>query len=148
MSDVLINGRRHSFASIKMRIRGTERKCIKEINYSDNLDQGEERGTGPEKLGKTRGDYKAEADCTFFKKEHVKLVAEFGDGFMEEDFDIVVTYVETPGDGVTTDVIVGCNIAGNDAKNSQGTDPSTVACKLNPTWIKWNGKKPLKNMQV
>lgn len=148
MSDVIINGRRHSFASIEMRIRGKRRRCIKEINYSDTLDQGEERGTGPEKLGKTRGDYKAEADCTFFKGEHAKLVDEFGDGFMEEDFDVVVTYAARKGDPITTDVVVGCNIAGNDAKNSQGTDATTVACKLNPTWIKWNGKKPLKDMQV
>lgn len=148
MSDVLINGKRHSFASIKVRIRGRERKLIKEINYSDNLDHGEMRGTGPELLGITRGEYKAEGDVVMFKKQHAALVAEFGDGFMEEPFDVVCTYETNPGDGITTDVVRGCTISSNEAKNAQGTDATTVSCKLSVNHILWNGKKPLKNMQV
>jgi hypothetical protein len=147
MDAPLINGKRFSFSCIKLKVRSKDRVGVKSLDYDDELEEGEMRGTGPELLGTTEGDYKATGSITFFKKEFDLLIEEMGDGFYQERFDIVVFREADPGDGVSKDELIGCRLKKAASGDAQGADPSEVKCDLSIFYILRNGNTPVKNMR-
>ena len=103
----MINGLRYSWASVRIQADGNEYVDIKDITYSHTIDRGEVRGSGPQLLGFTRGEYKAEGSITFLKEGYDALIAAFGDGYLEHVFDIAVSYADE-GQPTVTDQLVGC----------------------------------------
>jgi len=148
MDAPLINGKRFSFSSVKLKIRNKDRVGVKSIDYDDELEEGEMRGTGSELLGTTEGDYKCTCSITFFKKEFDLIIEDLGDGFYQERFPIVVFREATPGDGVSQDELIGCRIKKSASNDAQGADPSEVKCDVSLFAIKRNGKLPIKNMRI
>lgn len=143
----LINGYRQDWSSVKAKLGGANLTGIKEITYSHTIDRGEVRGQGPQIMGYTRGEYKAEGSITFLKEEYDDLVVKLGDGYMEAIFDISVSYGATGGP-VSTDQLVGCRLGKAEKSPSQGTDGLEVSCDLHILYIIENGKKPLVDMRT
>lgn len=143
----MINGLRYSWASARFQFDGNEYVDIKEITYSHTIDRGDVRGSGPQLLGFTRGEYKAEGSVTFLKEGYDALLQAFGNGYLERVFDVAVSYAEE-GQPTVTDQLVGCRLGKAEKNPSQGTDALEVSCDLHITYILENGKKPLNNMRT
>jgi hypothetical protein len=143
----LVNGTRYDWSSAGFKMGGADEYGFKEISYTDTIDRGEVRGVGPQVIGHTRGEYKAEGSFVMLKEEFDAWVAKTGDGWMETKFDISVSYAAA-GAPTVTDQIVGCAIAKVETNPSNGTDPLEVSCDLTVTYIIRNGKKPLANMRT
>jgi hypothetical protein len=143
----LINGRRYSFASCRLRIGGREITGFKEISYTHSMERTKVRGVGAQPLGMTRGEYEAEGSVVLYREDWDELRDALGDGFMESIFDIAVSYADE-GQTTKTDELRGCSFASNEKNPSQGTDALEVSLDLDVTYILENGKKPLRNMRV
>lgn len=140
-----INGYAYSWASIELVIArsGDSRRItrlISEVSYGESRDRGMGRGTSGRKSLRTQGDSEYESSITFFKHEWDALVAEMGDGFMDEEFNLVVSYADK-GRPVVTDTIERCLINAPSVDASEGPDPVTVECELDVMDILWNGKR-------
>jgi len=142
----LINGDRYDFASIVFHINGDVVLGVKEISYKNSRERGEVRGTHPQKLARTRGQYKSEASATLYRREFDELVQKLGEGYMEIVFPITVSYAND-GQPLVTDTIVGCTITEDDHSNSSGTDPTEVKITFDPMYILVNGVAPIKGLR-
>lgn len=150
-----INGVRHSFASIDLTVKGKRFVGFKEVNYNQDLEPGEVRGAHPELLGRTIGDLKNDGSLTLYEEEWKELLEALGDGYMQQSFDITVSYShgnEAINIGVTTDELIGCRIKKIDKSRSQGTDGLEVKLDLHIMRIKLDGKeaisKPIVSLQI
>lgn len=144
----LINGFRYDFSSIKFNFLGFQYVGIKAINYKSSKKPGDVRGTHAQLLGRTRGQYSAEASFEMFREEwdtFIKLLKATspGIGFMEAAFDINVGYSEALTAPMQQDDLIGCVISEVDTSNSQGGDALTVKASLHVLIIKHNGQLPL-----
>lgn len=135
----LINGRRLSFTSIDLRVRGIAVTGVKEINYSDKLEPAKVMGTKAQALGRTLGPYECEGSLTLYKEDFNELIAQLGDGYGAVAFDVVVHYAEE-GLQTSTDEVCGCRIKNVEDSPSQGGDPLEVKIDLDPMYILRNGK--------
>jgi len=134
----LINGVRHSFSSIELKIAGLIFVGFKTINYSRTRSRSNVHGKSPDPIGKTRGKNEYKADCELYLAEWNALQAELGPGYGDTFFTITVTYGENGFDTIQ-DVIKGCTLDSTDASNSEGTDPTVRKLDLNPMKILFNG---------
>ena len=133
----LINGLRHSFASVEMKVRGQIYIGFKSVNYNRTRSRSEARGPHPDPLGKTQGENKYTGDIEFFLAEFVRLITDLGPGYGDIQFPVVVTYSSNGFDTIM-DELQGCTIDTTDASNA-GTDPTVRKIDLNPTKILFNG---------
>lgn len=140
----LINGHRFSWSSIEINVNGTLIRAIKEISYSNNLEPGEMRGTHAQKGGRTRGELKPEASMTIYLEEYNELIKALGQGFLERQFDIVVSYSEKNA-ATVTDKIIGARIKKPEKSFSSGTDALAVKCDLDIMFVIENGLSPIDN---
>lgn len=141
----LIQGVRHSWSSIEIRLNGAIVLGVTEINYSPTLEPGEVRGAGARVIAHTLGQATYEGDFTILLEEFNVLVAALGDQWMTKTFDIVVTYDES-GSGLSTivDTLSGCRITKVEASNSSGsTDGSTRKCTIKYLQLLLNGVDPM-----
>lgn len=146
----LINGKRYSFSSIDFRIGFISVLGISEISYSSSIEPGVVRGTHPQILGYTKGEYSCEASISIYKEEWNEAIAPLallgGGGILEAIIPaITVTYAEQ-GNATWTDVLIGCRISSIEDSVSSGTDPATVTVSLMPLYIEYNGVKPMAKM--
>jgi hypothetical protein len=144
----LVNGCRHSFASIELKLAGQIFLGFKSINYSRTRSRGEVRGAHPDPIAKTRGENAYTADCELFLAEFMAFLAvvcgsDDISGYGDIAFDVTVTYSE---DGFTTivDEIIGCHVDTTEASNGQGTDPTVRKVDLGPLKVRFNRKDDLK----
>ncbi len=143
----MINGRRYSFASVKLKVAGREYVGVKEVSYNWKIERSKVRGANIQPLGMTRGEYDCEGSITFYKEEYDELIAALGNGYGEAVFDVSVTYADV-GQPTVTDELRGCSLAGGEKSPSQGTDALEVKCDLSVSYILENGKKALRGMRV
>lgn len=139
----LINGVRHSFASIEFKLwtpsgAGQIYVGFKSINYSRKRTRSQPRGAHPDPLGKTRGDNDYAADCELYLAEWNLFQATLGKGYGDIAGQVIVTYGENQFD-VITDTLNGCNIDSTEASQSQGPDALVRKVDLGPTKILFNG---------
>lgn len=139
----LINGKRYSYTSIKSDFGQLDQLGMVEINYNDSLEPGVGRGTSPQDLGTTTGDYKAAGSITMLRAEYDRYVvaraamSSDGQSFMTPSEDITITYADT-GLPTTTDKLFAVRIVKNDHSN-KGKDPTQVKCDL---YVGIIGRKP------
>jgi hypothetical protein len=134
----LLNGVRHSFSSIELKINGVIYQGFKSINYNRTRTRGMARGNSPDPLGKTRGENEYKADCELYLAEWNLLQAGLGAGYGDVSFTVICSYTEN-GFDVITDELQGCTLDDSDAANSQGVDPTVRKCTLSPIKILFNG---------
>ncbi len=145
----LINGVRHAFSSIELRVNGSIILGFTEINYSPKLDPGIVRAAGALPVGMTLGNMEYEGDFTLLLQEFNNMLVQLGDGFMTVPFDIVVAYdaslggVQSGGLDVIVDTLEGCRISSVEATASSGsTDALTRKCTVKPLNVLLNGLRP------
>lgn len=145
----MINGHRYDFSSIEVKTKKaggivTRTLGVKDIDYSDSLEPGKVRGNHAQKVGRTRGEYDAEGSLTLYKQEFDELLDLFGTGFMEQYFDIPVTYAES-GSPTRTDVLSACRIKKIGNTHSEGGEALTIKLELDVGQIIRDGKHALTN---
>lgn len=147
----LVNGVRHEWSSIEIKLGTDIYLGVKEISYKHGMKPKKVYGTHPQPIGRTRGVYEPEASITLWFAEANKLRKKLGAGFFETPFDITVSYSENGFDTVV-DLIQGARIVSDDMSPSQGEDPIEVKFELDVMLILANGvnavKNPLKGVTV
>lgn len=134
----LINGVRHSFASIELKLGSQIFIGFKSINYSRTRTRTKVRGNHPDPLAKTRGENDYTADCELYFAEFVLFLSQFGSGYGDQVFQVLTTYSENGFDTIQ-DTINGCTIDTTEASQSQGPDPLIRKFELNPLKVLFNG---------
>jgi hypothetical protein len=138
----LINGVRHGFSSIELKMNGLIFVGFKSINYSRTRSRGLVKGNSPDPIAKTRGENEYKADCEIYLAEWNLFQAQLGDGYGDKPFTVLVTYGENGFDTIV-DELLGCNVDSLDASNGQGSDPLVRKIDLGPLKILFNGKDDL-----
>lgn len=148
----VINGNKFDFASIEAELAGGIFKGINELTYTDTLEPGIVRGTGPEKLARTLGEYDSEGSIVMYHQDFqdfLALLTNDGEtGSMDTVFNITVSMSAPGGDGTKTDRLIGIRLTSIEGGGSQGTDPLTVTGDLNIMRIERGGILPITNMLV
>lgn len=137
----LINGVRHSFSSIELKLGTNIFVGFKSINYSRKRTRTIVRGKSPDPLGKTRGTNEYTADCEIYLAEWNALLAQLqaiAPGYGDVLFTVLVTYSENGFDTIQ-DTINGCSIDTTEASQAEGPDPLVRKVELNPLKILFNG---------
>jgi hypothetical protein len=134
----LINGVRHSFASVELKFAGQIFIGVKAVNYSRTRTRAEVRGNHPDPLGKTQGENVYAGDIEIYLAEFNRLETLLGAGYGDSFFSCVVTYSANGFDTIV-DTITGCTIDTTEAALSQGPDPLTRKIDLKPLKILFNG---------
>ena len=143
----LINGARHSFASVEVKVAG-QIYFATSVNYSRKRNRTVVRGNHPDPLGKTRGENEYSADIEFLLSEYNALQAaliaqanqqNLNGGYGDVAFQVIVTYAENGLDTVT-DTINGCTMDSTEASNAQGADPTKRKFEMNPLKILFAGQ--------
>lgn len=145
----MVNGFRHSFASIELKMAGQLFTGFKSVNYSRTRSRSLVRGNHPDPLGKTRGENEYKADVELYFAEWVLFMELLkqgagGGGYGDKPFNVDVTYGESLF-ATTVDQLVGCTFDTTDASNGQGPDALTRKVELNPLKILFNGRDDLVN---
>ncbi len=126
----LVNGQRHSFASIELKIDGQVYIGFKSLNYTWTLEPTAIYGNHPDPIGETVGQAKYEGDMELWLAEWNQLQKQLGpSGFALRKFDIVVTYSEN-GFDTLQDELLGCRIKSVEASQSSGPDGLSRKCSL------------------
>jgi hypothetical protein len=118
---------------------GRELEGIEAFSYKDDLDIGVAYGGGPYPIGKTRGQYKAEATITLLFEESVALQKQLPKGMRLQDipdFDVPVTF-EHEG-SFYTDIIRNCSFKNNGRECKSGEGKMAMEFDLVPSHIEWN----------
>jgi hypothetical protein len=135
----LLNGVRHGFSSIELKIGDQIFIGFKSINFSITRSRSQVRGNHPDPLGWTRGENEYKADCELYLAELMLLLEQLGDGWQDLPIAVLVTYGENGFDTNTVE-LTGCHLDGLDFSASQGTDALAVKVDLNPLKILVNGR--------
>lgn len=161
MTDIgypLINGERHDFTSIELKIAGQIFVGFKSINYKRTRTRTKLWGNSPDPIGKTRGtnDYTCDFELYFAEwkllKEILKKAAKAkpgiisgtspGSGYGDVFFQIIVTYGSSQFD-TQTDTINGNTADEVEGSQSQGADPLFRKVGTNPLKIIEDGDDDL-----
>lgn len=138
----LINGTRHSFSSIELKLNGNIFIGFKSINYSRSRSRTAVYGNSPDPIGKTRGTNEYTADVELYLAEWNQFMESIGEGYGDVFFQVLVTYSENGFDTIQ-DTINGCTIDGLEVSQSQGSDPLVRKFEMSPLKILFNGKDDL-----
>jgi hypothetical protein len=146
----LVNGVRHSFASIEAKIAG-QIYLVTGVNYSRKRSRTMVRANHPDPVGKTQGSNEYSCDIELLLAEFNALqaaliaqanAANLNGGYGNLPFQIVVQYTENGLDTVT-DTILGCTFDSTESSNAEGTDATKRKVELNPLKILFNGQDDL-----
>ncbi len=143
---VNINGHEYSFSDIELRWNDIRYTGFKAVKYKHSREVGKAEGSRAELYGLTRGTYEGvEGSIIVLRKTYNQLQADMGDGYMEEMFDIDVSYGAKYQDAVT-DELRGCTITDEDFDNERGSDASYVELSYIGLQLLPNGVKPIAGM--
>lgn len=133
-----VNGNRFSWVSIECSIDGVTFTNLMEINYSTTIERADVYGTGPQKVGRTRGRANHEASLTFHKEAARNFQQQLGAGWADKTFNVTVNYADD-GNEIVSDSLEGCKVGGFEDSHSDGTEALTVTVPLSVFDIKYNG---------
>jgi hypothetical protein len=134
----LINGVRHSFASIELKVNSIIFRGVKAINYTRKNERVFGYGNNSDPLFKTRGKNGYTADLEMYLAEFNYLISSMGPKYGGIFFPVYVTYSENGLDPIQ-DVILGCTIDSTEANNTESADPLVRKIELGPLKILYNG---------
>jgi hypothetical protein len=122
-----INGVRHAWSSVEIRVAADIILGIPEINYKANLDPGEVRGAGVAPIAFTMGNSNFEGDLSILLEEFNILTTKLGAGWMGQSVEIVVSYDES-GSGLSTivDTLQGVRFTSVENGASSGSTDAIV----------------------
>lgn len=140
----LIQGVRHSWASLEIRVAGNIILGLTELNYSPTLDPAVVIGAGSLPIGHTVGRMEYEGDFSILLEEFNALQLQLGPNWMTKPFDIIASYDES-GSGLSTivDTLGGCRITKVEAgASADSTDPIVRKCTIKYLSLLLNGVNP------
>ena len=151
----LVNGNRHDWSSLDIKVLGVSVFGIKSLDYNDELTPGKVYGSGAQKIARTRGQYDADASIEFYRAEWTELVVPLilaapqnkGLGLLECTWNIDVNYLSEGGLPTTTDNIVGCRLTKPSHSGSAGSDAIAIKCDIDVMYIIRNGVVPITNLK-
>lgn len=142
----LINGQRHSWAEVEIRVANSIILGVTKIDYSDKLDPALVRGAGPNIIAHTVGIQETSGSITLLLEEFNVLVEELqkiNSAWKLAQFPIIVTY-DNSGSGlsVVQDTIIGCRISEVKVGTTEAgsADAITRECSLFHLGVQWGGK--------
>lgn len=146
----LINGVRHSWSSVSVKVAGLTIGGITEVNYAPKLEAAVVRGAGPLPIAHTTGQASYTADMTMLLQEANDLIAALGAAWMTAMFDVEVGYSDegytASGVGTYTDMIKRCRITEFSVAASNGSADALVRkFTLLPLELLINGTNPMPN---
>lgn len=136
----LINGIRHSWASVRVHVLGRTITGITEINYEDDQEMEDAPGAAGMPAHRGRGNYKAKAGMKLYNYEVDAIKTAAGAGVNLQDiapFDITVTYLPEGSDGLVTHIIRNVQFMGNSRGAKAGDKKLEVSMKLITSHIDW-----------
>lgn len=154
LSYPLINGVRHDFSSIELKLSGQIFIGFKSINYNRTRTRVMVRGNSPDPIAKTEGTNEYTADCEIYLAEWNQLqsilvqaanaagIPNGGTGYGDVLFQIVVTYSSLGFDTIT-DTLNGCSLDSLEASQSQSADPLVRKFNLAPLKILFGNEDDL-----
>ena len=153
----LINGTKHDFSSIELKIAGQIFIGFKSINYSRTRTRVMVRGNSPDPIAKTLGTNEYTGECEVYLAEYDYLQSLLvqaaqqspnltgpGAGYGDVFFQVIVTYTDA-GFNPVVDTLNGCTLDSLDSSNSQSADPLVRKFNLAPMKILFNGVDDLNN---
>jgi hypothetical protein len=144
-----INGAQYDHGVVTIKFRGKAYAAIKSIEYKSKIARKMFGGTASFDRGRTRGKASFEGKIVWYKTDDGgfdELVSDLGDGWMEEEGEITVSYGKN-GQPVTTDTLHRVQFGSDEASTSEGEDGLEVSTDLSIMGIKRNGKAPIKGMK-
>jgi hypothetical protein len=154
----LVNGVRHSWASVGASAGGITYGGFTEINYAAKLDAQYVRGAGPLPIGTTTGQGSMTLDFTMLEEEFKMFVQTLGSpsllgggaGFMTSFFDLEVQksnegYIEG-GMSTITDTMKVRITEVTAAMSTSNADGLVRKCTCLPLTMRFNGASPFPNM--
>lgn len=141
----LINGRKYDHSSAEVQLRDKLHTGVTALNWSQSLEPGLVRGTRPEVIARTTGEYEAEGDFSMPLEDYAALIADLGDGYMAISFNIVANY-SNEGQNNTKVELVGCRITGEEGGSEEGGDPAMVEVSLSIMRVEVNGRRAVPGM--
>ncbi len=154
----LINGVRHSWASVGINCAGIDIGGVTELNYAPKLDGQYVRGAGPLPIATTTGLGSMTADMTMLEEEFKTLQQLLGSpgligggaGFLTSFFTVQVTksnegYIES-GMSTILDSFQARMTEVTAAMQSSSGDALVRKCTLLPITMNINGASPFPNM--
>lgn len=118
---------------------GRDLEGIESFKYSDEEDIGVAHGAGKYPIGKTRGNYTAQASLGLYFEEITAILKQLPPGSRIQDipdFDVVVAY-EFNG-GLYKDVIRNCSFKNNGREAKNGEGKMVMEYTLVPSHIDYN----------
>jgi hypothetical protein len=146
----LINGVRHSWSSVALKVAGITIGGVTSINYGCKLEAAIVRGAGPLPIGYTTGSASFTADFELLLQEANDLIASLGDSWMTAIGNAEVNYSDegytASGAGVYVDTIAPFRITEwSAAMSATSNDAQVRKFTLLPIGMLINGKNPMPN---
>jgi hypothetical protein len=138
----LINGVRHSFASINAKVGG-RRFLIASLNYSEKQTTTKVRGNSPIPVGMPIGDYDVSGDfemCIEEFTDFLRVLAPSGQGYMTKMFDLDFTYEAEGNPYIINHLIVGARMTEISSSRSQGNEGLREKATFEALQMKRDGK--------
>ena len=148
-----INGVAYDVSSYQITISGSPLPytLLKELSYSESLEPAEIYGVSPQKLGRTRGKYSAEASLELWLDAVEGFYSQLttGNGIFEVPFNIdVQIYEPVGGRAPIYDQLVSCRITKRDAPMPGAGDAASVKFDLNVMYILHNNNTVFTNPRL
>lgn len=140
MSIPLINGIRHSWASIKVNLLGRTLTGITAISYEETQEKANNYGAGIFPVSRGYGKYEAKGSITLHSYEVDAIIRALGPGKRLIDiapFDVVITYMPQGSDTLVTHVLRNCEFTGNKRDLKTGDTVIETQLDLIMSHIEW-----------
>lgn len=133
----LVNGHRYSFASIELQINDLWYVGFTSVSYSEEVAPVEIYGSDSIRIGRTVGKRKTQGEIEMYRREWDVLRSTLGTSFGRKKAKVIVHYADL-NQPTVTDRIDGY-LSKVDAKNDEGTDPTTITLGIDAMDIRWGG---------
>ena len=133
-------GTMQGWTSVTINLLGRDLEGVTELSYTDEVMKENVKGAGMYPIGRSRGDYEAEASISLYKEEVDALRNSLAPGKRLQDiapFDIVAEYA-TPEGIIKKDRILNCEFTNDGVEVSQGDGTITTQYKLIISHIDYN----------
>lgn len=138
----LINGVRHSFASIEAKVAG-RRFLIASLNYTEKQTTSKLRANSPVPLGMPIGDYDVSGDFEMYIEDFtdfLRVLAPSGTGYMTKMFDLDFTYQADGNPYVINHLILGARMTEISSSRTQGNEGLKEKATFEALQMKRDGK--------
>ena len=128
------------WTSVTVNLLGRDLEGITELSYTDEVVKENVKGAGMFPIGRSRGDYEAEASITLFKEEVDGIRLALAPGKRLQDinpFDIIVEYA-TPEGVIKKDRIRNCEFTNDGVEVAQGDGTIATQYTLIVSHIEYN----------